>query len=82
MGCNSFKGARINAIDPLTQQLAPLFNPRQQTWEEHFSWSADYCEIVGQTPTGRASVQALKLNRKGIVNLRLILAQVGEHPPQ
>ncbi|NJM49087.1 MAG: HNH endonuclease [Alkalinema sp. RU_4_3] len=81
LGCNSFKGARIKAIDPLTQQLAPIFNPRQHNWEEHFSWSADYCEIIGQTPTGRASVQALKLNRKGVMNLRRLLAQVGEHPP-
>ncbi len=81
LGCNSFKGARINAIDPLTQQLASIFNPRQQIWEEHFSWSADYCEIIGKTPTGRASVQALKLNRKGVINLRRLLGQVGEHPP-
>ncbi len=40
-----------------------------------------YCEVVGQTPTGRATVLALRLNRKGVVNLRRILAQVGEHPP-
>jgi hypothetical protein len=81
LGCNGFKGARINAIDPLTKQLAPIFNPRQQNWEDHFSWSPDYREIIGQTPTGRASVLALRLNRKGVVNLRRLLAQVGEHPP-
>jgi HNH endonuclease len=47
MGCNGFKGARIYAIDPLTNQLAPIFHPRQQLWDEHFCWSEDYCEIVG-----------------------------------
>jgi hypothetical protein len=81
LGCNGFKGAKINAIDPLTKQLAPIFNPRQYNWEEHFSWSTDYCEILGQTPTGRASVQALRLNRNGVMNLRRLLGQVGEHPP-
>ena len=82
MGCNGFKGARIQAIDPLTNQLAPIFHPRQQRWDEHFCWSEDYCEVVGQTPNGRTTVLALRLNRKGVVNLRRILTQVGEHPPQ
>jgi hypothetical protein len=81
LGCNGFKGAKINAIDPLTKQFAPIFNPRLHNWEEHFSWSTDYCEILGQTPTGRASVQALRLNRNGVMNLRRLLGQVGEHPP-
>lgn len=82
VGCNGFKGARIQAIDPLTNQLAPIFHPRQQLWDDHFAWSEDYCEVVGQTPTGRATVLALRLNRKGVVNLRRILSQVGKHPPQ
>jgi HNH endonuclease len=82
MGCNGFKGARIRAIDPLTNQLAPIFHPRQQLWDDHFCWTEDSCEIIGQTPSGRATVLALRLNRKGVVNLRRILAQVGEHPPQ
>jgi hypothetical protein len=26
--CNEFKGAKIEALDPETQQVVPLFNPR------------------------------------------------------
>jgi hypothetical protein len=30
---------------------------------------------------GRATVEALRLNREGLVNLRRILYAAGEHPP-
>lgn len=36
--CNEFKGAKTEAIDPETQQLVPLFNPRMQGWLTHFFW--------------------------------------------
>lgn len=29
--CNGFKGSQTHAVDPDTQQLTRLFNPRQQT---------------------------------------------------
>jgi len=31
---------------------------------------------------GRATVEALQLNRTGLVNLRKALVQYGEHPPE
>jgi hypothetical protein len=37
--------------------------------------------IVGLTPTGRATIEALKLNREPLVNLRRLLYAAGEHPP-
>jgi len=36
--CNSFKGVQIQAIDPKTENLMRLFNPRQDNWFEHFVW--------------------------------------------
>ena len=33
------------------------------------------------TPTGRATANALQLNRESLVNLRRILYGMGEHPP-
>jgi len=50
-------------------------------WSEHFRWSEDFSEIVGMTPTGRATVEMLKLNRRGLVNLRGVLYAMGKHPP-
>jgi 5-methylcytosine-specific restriction endonuclease McrA len=35
--CNEFKGARVQAVDPETNELVTLFNPRLQRWTEHFS---------------------------------------------
>jgi hypothetical protein len=67
--------------DPVGGKDAPLFHPRQQHWGDHFQWSQDYLTVVGLTPTGRATVEALQLNRPGVVNLRGLLYRVGKHPP-
>jgi hypothetical protein len=80
-GCNNHKYTKVEGIDPITGNLAPLYHPRQQKWQDHFSWSRDYTLVIGLTPTGRATVQALQLNREGLVNLRRMLYEVGEHPP-
>lgn len=80
-GCNSHKYTKTSAIDPETGSFVPLFHPRQQRWSEHFAWRADYTEIVGLTPSGRATVNALHLNRAELINLRTVLYAVGQHPP-
>lgn len=80
-GCNDHKHTKIKARDPLTGKLAALYHPRRQQWTEHFTWSADYLEIIGLTPTGRATTSALRLNREEVVNLRRVLLAFSEHPP-
>jgi hypothetical protein len=80
--CNNGKYNISDAIDPLTGQRAPLFHPRNDRWSDHFAWSHDFTLILGLTPTGRATVDKLQLNRTGIVNLRKVLRDVGEHPPR
>ena len=47
-------------IDPDTNQLAPLFHPRQDDWSEHFAW-LDY-RVTGRTASGRATIAALQMN--------------------
>src|SRR5262245_44463140 len=54
---------------------------RRQRWLDHFAWSLDFTRIVGITPTGRATVELLRLNRAGLVNIRLVLRKEGVHPP-
>jgi hypothetical protein len=81
-GCNSHKSTKTHAPDPETGQFEPLFHPRKQVWNEHFAWSDDFCYIVGQTPTGRATVEALHMNRPELVNLRQFLHSMGEQPPR
>ncbi len=79
--CNQFKGTQIDAFDPGTGEFALLFNPRQQPWPEHFIWSGDGLHIIGLTPTGRATVIALRLNNDEIVAARWLWVSVGWHPP-
>jgi hypothetical protein len=81
-GCNSYKGVRISAHDPQSGRHAALFHPRRQAWARHFAWSADFTLIAGRTAAGRATVDALRLNRPELVNLRRALRVIGEHPPE
>ncbi len=30
--CNVYKNDRISATDPVTEEVVPLFNPRQEVW--------------------------------------------------
>jgi hypothetical protein len=80
-GCNNRKYVSTEALDPVSQTTVLLFNPRQHQWAEHFAWNDDGALILGLTPIGRATVEKLQLNRIGLVNLRRILFEAGEHPP-
>jgi len=80
-GCNNHKYNKLLVIDPLTFDEVLLYNPRLNSWKDHFHWSYDYSLILGITKIGRATVEELRLNRKGLINLRKILYKEGEHPP-
>lgn len=80
--CNNRKQAATAAEDPDTGLRAQMFNPRLDPWPAHFEWSADHLRISGRTPTGRATLAHLQLNRPGAVNIRRALLKLGElHPP-
>src|SRR5437764_1101067 len=36
--CNLRKGPNIAGVDPESGQIVPLFNPREDSWDEHFVW--------------------------------------------
>jgi hypothetical protein len=83
-GCNGHKHTKVEGHDPVTGGNVPLYHPRHQKWADHLTWSEDKedkTKIVGLTPTGRATVITLKLNRSGLVNLRHVLYIMGKHPP-
>ena len=60
--CNSAKGSRLWSTDPQTNLPEPLFHPRRQAWNEHFTLSDDLLHVLGRTPVGRATVAALQMN--------------------
>jgi 5-methylcytosine-specific restriction endonuclease McrA len=79
--CNEFKQARTHAPDPASGELVPLFHPRRQRWNEHFAWANGGTHVVGLTPTGRATVIALRLNNELLVEARLLWIAWEWHPP-
>lgn len=78
-GCNLHKSDRVEAPDPITGARVPLFNPRAQAWNEHFAWNGWY--IVGRTPAGRATVEALGLNHPRRLRIREAESLSGIFPP-
>jgi 5-methylcytosine-specific restriction endonuclease McrA len=80
--CNKAKGDRTVATDPETGQIVPLFNPRAQSWSEHFAWSSDGLRVLGKTATGRATVALLNLDSDpDAILVRSYWVQAGWHPP-
>lgn len=75
VSCSLRKGARRNAPDPTTGELAALFNPRSDVREDHFQLSDDGW-FVGLTPTARATIELLRMNRPLGVALRREEARV------
>lgn len=79
VSCSLRKGARRDAVDPATMQTAALFHPRLGRWSGHFA-PQDNGLIAGLSPTGRATVAALAMNRQVAVAIRSALAAAGEWP--
>jgi hypothetical protein len=80
--CNEYKGARTEGVDPATNELAPLFNPRIHRWREHLQWVDGGRHIAGITPIGRATVLTLRLNNDYVVESRMLWVHQGWHPPR
>lgn len=80
--CNRAKGDRIDAADPETGVVVPLFHPRRDRWADHFRWTDGGLRIAGRTPAGRATVAALHLDSDpDAITVRSYWALAGWHPP-
>jgi hypothetical protein len=66
--CNLHKGPNLTGIDPETDQIAVLFNPRRDTWADHFAMRG--IAIEGLTPSGRATVRVLAMNSQSQLEAR------------
>ena len=77
--CNLFKSDHVEAYDPTTGMHAALFDPRHDNWEEHFAVSPSG-EIVGHTPTGRATLLLLRMNEARQVAARQQWTTLGLFP--
>jgi hypothetical protein len=73
--CNHFKGTDLSSVDPLTDEVELLFDPRRDQWVKHFQLQSSG-HIEGLTPKGRTTVRLLKMNlsrrvtnRRQLINL-------------
>lgn len=82
IGCNIYKSDKTEFLDIVSMEISPLFNPRTMLWQDHFIWDELLTAIIGKTAIGRATIEALRLNRKPLKNLRRALIAIGEHPPK
>lgn len=76
LSCNISKGSDVASYDPITSTLTPLFNPRTQSWDEHFEM--DGLEIKGKTPVGRVTVNILQMNDSEQIGTRRYLMNAGQ----
>lgn len=76
--CNRYKGTDVGSFDPETGKFILLFNPRTQTWDDHFALDREY--IVPITPEGRVTVALLQLNHPDHLQERQILIEVRLYP--
>ena len=58
------------ARDPLSGRAVRLSHPHHDVWSHHLAWSPDGAHIIGLTPTGRATAEALRFNRPAMILLR------------
>lgn len=78
--CNLFKSDATTGWDDLTLQTSPLFHPRQNVWTEHFLFAPETASVHGQTPSGRATVERLRLNSAFQVRARQHWVRLGLYP--
>ena len=79
VSCSLRKEARRTGIDPETGTRVTLFHPRDDAWADHFRWTG--FAVEGITPTGRATIEILKLNRPSILFIREEESGRGRFPP-
>lgn len=77
--CNAHKSHDLAGFDPETNILTPLYNPREQVWDDHFMLQFDM-RIQGLTPEGRTTVRVLQMNDEDRVENRQILSEIGDYP--
>jgi hypothetical protein len=75
--CNSHKGPNIAGY--LEGRHVRLFNPRLDSWSEHFDW--DGPSLFGKTDIGRVTIDVLAINLPYRVALRASLIGEEIFPP-
>lgn len=76
--CNRYKSSDLASVDPETGEIALIFHPRLDHWDDHFRLNDALIE--GITPKGRATARLLHFNDDEQVALRSALIALGRYP--
>lgn len=68
--CNKYKDSDLTSIDSETGEIARLFNPRKDTWSEHFR--IENGVFIGLTPNARVTIRLLQINNLARIEERNI----------
>lgn len=79
--CNRQKGSDLSSVDPITDEVVPLFHPRRDIWSDHFQFTPDG-KIEGKTAQGRVTVRLLDFNNPERVTIRAALMVLRRYPEE
>ncbi len=57
-----------------------FFHPRQDSWDDYFTWNDDYTTIIGNTEIGQITIKALQMNSPRAIQARKRWILSGDHP--
>jgi len=66
--CNLHKGTNLSTVDPNSDAVIPVFNPRIDRWTDHFKFVDSV--VVGVTTVGQGTIKLLAMNTPQRVELR------------
>lgn len=66
--CNLHKGPNLSGVDPDTEEVVTLYDPRTNAWSDHFAFRGYFIE--GKTSKGRATVRVLAVNEEDQLAIR------------
>lgn len=76
--CNRHKGTDVASIDVRTGRLVRLFDPRRDTWADHFRLDGPFIRLLSEV--GAATVRLLRLNAVEWVAERRSFQRLGSYP--
>lgn len=78
--CNRAKGSDLGTISLTSSQLIRFFNPRTDSWNQHFSLQAAHIEPISEI--GEVTTRMLHFNDASRLFERESLQRVGRYPPK
>ena len=76
--CNGHKGSDASAYVPGTDELVRLFNPRLDSWSDHFEWRGP--KLQAKTNIASATIELFRINADTRISHRLLLIEARRFP--